>query len=104
MEQGETKTKDFIFKNVGNEDLKIRETSCGCVIGKTDISNRVVPPKGTGKIELTFNSKNKTGTISETIQINTNDPENGKVELNIKANVKPSAIPPIRICFFYSKD
>jgi len=106
MEQSETKTKDFIFKNVGNEDLKIRETSCGCIIGKINIPNRVVPPRGTGKIELTFDSKNKKiGAISETIQVSTNDPENSKVELNIKANVKPpAATAPIRICFFYSKD
>ncbi len=105
MEQGETKTKDFIFKNVGNEDLKIRETSCGCIIGKINISNRVVPPRGTGKIKLTFDSKNKIGAISETIQISTNDPENSKVELNIKADIKPPAeTAPIRICFFYSND
>jgi cytochrome c biogenesis protein CcdA/glutaredoxin len=105
MEQGETKTKDFIFKNVGNEDLKIRETSCGCIIGKINISNRVVNPRGTGKIKLTFNSKNKTGALSKTIYISTNDPENNKVEIKVKANVKPpTKTAPIRICFFYSND
>jgi cytochrome c biogenesis protein CcdA len=105
MEQSETKTMDLTFKNVGNEDLKIRETSCGCTIGKIEVLNWVVPPRGTGKIRATFNSKNYVGGFTETIDIHTNDPKNGKVQLKLKATIKPPVeTPPIRICFFYSND
>jgi len=107
MEQNESRTRDFLFRNVGNEDLKVNEirSSCGCANGKLDISNRVVPPRGTGKIKITFNSKNYIGGVTETIYIHTNDPENSKVQLTLKANVKPPAeTPPVRIYFFYSKD
>ncbi|MBN1695012.1 DUF1573 domain-containing protein [candidate division WOR-3 bacterium] len=107
MEQNESRTMDFLFRNVGNEDLKVNEvrSSCGCASGKLDISNRLVPPRGTGKIRVTFNSKNYIGGVTETIYIHTNDPENSKVQLTLKANIKPPvATPPIRICLFYSKD
>ncbi len=107
MEQNESRTRDFLFRNVGNEDLKVNKirSSCGCANGKLDISNRVVPPRGTGKIKITFNSKNYIGGVTETIYIHTNDPENSKVQLTLKANVKPPAeTPPVRIYFFYSKD
>ncbi len=107
MEQNESRTRDFLFRNVGNEDLKVNEvrSSCGCASGKLDISNRVVPPRGTGKIRVTFNSKNYIGGVTETIYIHTNDPENNKVQLKLKSTVKPPVkTPPIRIYFFYSKD
>jgi len=107
MQQKETKVKEFLFKNVGNEDLKVKEigSSCGCANGKLDISNRIVPPRGTEKIGVSFNSENKIGAISEIIYLSTNDPENSKVELKLKANVEPPVeTAPIRICFFYSKD
>ncbi len=107
MEQNESRTRDFLFRNVGNEDLKVNEirSSCGCASGKLNISNRVVPPRGSGKIQVTFNSKNYIGRVTETIYIHTNDPENSKVQLTLKANIKtPEETPPICIYFFYSKD
>lgn len=106
MEQREVKTKEFLFRNVGNEDLKVKEirSSCGCASGKMDIPNRVVPPRGTGKIRVTFNSKNYIGGITETIYIHTNDPENRRVPLKLKATIKkPPETPPTRIYFFYSE-
>jgi cytochrome c biogenesis protein CcdA len=107
MEQHESRTRDFLFRNVGNEDLKVNEvrSSCGCASGKLNISNKIVHPRGTGKIQVTFNSKNYIGGVTETIYIHTNDPENSKVQFTLKANVKPQEeTPPIRIYFFYSKD
>jgi cytochrome c biogenesis protein CcdA len=107
MEQNESRTRDFLFRNVGNEDLKVNEirSSCRCASGKLDISKRLVPPRGTGKITIAFDSKNYVGGVTETIYIHTNDPENSTVKLTLKAIVKPPVkSPPIRIYFFYSKD
>ena len=107
MKQMQTKTMDFLFKNVGSEDLKVEaiRSSCGCASGKMDIPNKVVASRGTGKIHVTFNSKDYIGGITETIYIHTNDPENPRVPLKLKANIKnPKKTPPIRIHFFYSED
>ncbi len=107
MEQGEIRSKEFIFKNVGNEDLKVKEvkSSCGCASGKIDIPKRLVPPRGTGKIQVTFNSENRSGDITENLYIHTNDPENSKVQLKLKANIKAfPKTPPIRIYLFYSEE
>jgi cytochrome c biogenesis protein CcdA/glutaredoxin len=106
MEQEEIKTGDFLFKNVGNKDLEIEKvrSSCGCTTGELDISDRVVPPRGTGKIRVTFNSKDRKGVATENIYLRTNDPENSRVQLKIKATIEaPHETPPIRICFFYSE-
>ncbi len=107
MEQREVKVKEFLFRNVGNENLEVKEvrSSCGCASGKIDIPKRVVPPRGTGKIQVTFKSENYMGSITKTIHIHTNDPENSTVNLKLKANIKAfHKTPPVRIFFFYSED
>ncbi len=107
LKQRETKTGEFIFRNVGNKDLKVSEirSSCGCASGKLDIKNKVVPPRGEGKIIVTFKSENYMGGITETIYLHTNDPENSRVPIKIKAMVEtPLQIPPVKMYLFYSED
>ena len=107
MKQRETKTVEFIFRNVGNEDLKVREirSTCGCASGKLDIKNKIVPPRGEGKITVTFKSQDYMGVITETIYLHTNDPENSKIPIKIKVAVEvPLKTPPIKMYLFYSED
>ncbi|MEJ2306242.1 MAG: DUF1573 domain-containing protein [candidate division WOR-3 bacterium] len=107
MKQGETKTGGFIFRNVGNEDLKVSEirSTCGCASGKLDIKNKLVPPRGEGKITVTFESRDYMGGITETIYLHTNDPENSKVPIKIKAKVEvPLKTPSVKMYLFYSED
>ncbi len=107
MGQNKSKVKTVFFRNVGNDELEIIKirSSCNCTVGKLDIEDRKVPPGSTGKIEVTFNSHLYRGSVSKSIFIETNDPEDSAVILKIKATVKGSPLPPpIRICFFYSDD
>jgi cytochrome c biogenesis protein CcdA len=107
MGQNEIETVEFIFRNVGNEALKVNEirSTCGCASGKLDIKNKVVPPRGEGKITVTFKSQDYMGGITETIYLHTNDPKNSKLPIKIKATVKaPLKTPPVKMYLFYSED
>ncbi len=103
VEQNQTITKVFLFKNVGNEDLEVRQmrSSCNCASGELVVKNKVVPPRGTGQIMLNFKTKNFIGSLVKSYYFHTNDPQNGKVEIKIKANVKPSFVV---VDYFYSED
>jgi len=107
MGQKKSKVKTVFFRNVGNDELEIIRirSSCNCTVGKLDIKDRKIPPGGTGKIKVTFNSHLYRGSVSRSLFIETNDPENSTVILEIKADVKgPPPAPPIQIYFFYSDD
>jgi cytochrome c biogenesis protein CcdA len=107
MKQMEIKTKTVSFRNVGNEILEVREirSSCGCTAGAIDVKNRMVKPRSTGTIEVTFNSKGYRGNVSKNLYITTNDPEKPRVYLNIRAMVElPPGDSPIQVYFFYSDD
>jgi len=107
INQQETKTGEFVFRNVGNEDLKVSEirSTCDCASGKLDIKNKVIPPRGEGKIAVTFKSKDYMGGMTETIYLHTNDPKNRRVPIKIKATVKsPLKTPPVKLYLFYSED
>jgi len=103
VEQNQTITKVFLFKNVGNKDLEVRQmrSSCNCASGELVVKDRVVPPRGTGQIMLNFKTKNFIGSLVKSYYFHTNDPQNGKVEIKIKANVKPSFVV---VDYFYSED
>jgi len=103
VEQNQTITKVFLFKNVGNEDLEVRQmrSSCNCASGELVVEDKVVPPRGTGQITINFQSKKFIGSLVKSYYFHTNDPQNGKVEIKIKANVKPFFI---IVDYFYSED
>lgn len=107
IKQMEIKTKTVSFRNVGNEILEVKEirSSCGCTAGALDVKNRMVRPRSTGKIEVTFNSRGYRGNVSKNLYIHTNDPEKPRVCLNIRAMVEaPPGNSPIQVYFFYSDD
>jgi len=103
VEQDQTITKIFLFKNVGNEDLEVRQmrSSCNCASGELVVKDKVVPPRETGQIIITFQSKKIIGRLVKSYYFHTNDPKNEKVEIKVKANVKPSFI---IVDYFYSED
>ena len=86
MKQRETRTKEIVFKNVGNEDLEIKKvrSSCSCAVGEINPPNNIILPRGTGKIQVTFNSQVYRGKIIKKVHIHPNDPENSEVCLKVK--------------------
>lgn len=98
--KGASVTHKFKFTNKGDGVLNIGKvkTSCGCTAALT--SSKTIEPGASGTIEATFNSKNFRGRITKKIYINSNDPDEGKIQLVIKGNIlEEITLSPQRIAF-----
>ena len=86
LQQGESVTHDFIFKNTGNSDLIITAAkgSCGCTVPEWP-KNPIVKGEE-GIIKVTFNSAGKSGKQNKTVTLVSNAIPNTKV-LTINGNV-----------------
>ncbi len=71
--QGEVRTFEYNFVNSGNAPLIISEVSgsCGCMIPKNYPKGKIMPGEG-GTIEVEFDSDDKWGTQTVTINVTTN--------------------------------
>ncbi len=98
--KGASVSHKFKFTNKGDGVLNIGKvkTSCGCTAALT--SSKTLKPGEGGTIETTFNSKNFRGRITKKIYVNSNDPDEGKVQLVIKGNIlEEITLSPQRIAF-----
>jgi hypothetical protein len=80
--QGEKVTHTFTFKNIGKQDLIIKDASatCGCTIPK--YSKKPIAPGQEGEIEVIFDSNNRTGRQVKTITVWTNcQPNQTKLQI-----------------------
>ncbi len=86
MNQGERKSTEFKFTNVGNSDLIIEDAkgSCGCTVPV--YPKEPIKPGDNGIITVTFNSEGKQGIQNKTVTLITNCIPSTKF-LSIKANV-----------------
>ena len=86
--KGEVIVHEFEIKNEGTAPLEITDVrpACGCTIANYD---KVIAPGATGKIKATVKTDNFAGPISKSIAVFTNDPDNAKIQLVVKAKVKP---------------
>lgn len=80
-------TTIFVITNEGNDILKINDVkaSCGCtavVVGEYELK-----PGESTEIEVSFDSKGRTGKQNKTITVSTNDPDNSIIKLAITGNV-----------------
>lgn len=80
-------TTIFVITNGGNDILKINDVkaSCGCtavVVGEYELK-----PGESTEIEVSFDSKGKTGKQNKTITVSTNDPDNSILKLAFTGNV-----------------
>lgn len=96
MMAGAVVKHDYIFTNTGNATLTINNVhaSCGCTA--TADWTREVPPGGTGRIPIQFNSANFLGTVFKTVTISCNDPAQPTTVLQLKATIwKPVEVQPM---------
>jgi len=95
VKQGASLTYEFSFKNDGGSKLNIKnvETSCGCTAAL--VSANTVDPGQTGKIKVTFNASGYSGVVSKFIYVDSDDPDQPRVQLKITANVEVPPAPRI---------
>lgn len=85
--KGDPVKHTFEIRNEGTAPLKITRVkpTCGCTVAKYD---RRIAPGATGSVEAVVETEKIRGAIAKTVHVLTNDPDNPKISLVIKANVK----------------
>ena len=88
VEQLETLTGSFKFKNAGDSVLKMRQPSsnCGCTVPA--LRKDTLSPGETGELEFTWKIGLSRGSLQRTITVESNDPQTPQVVLTIKADSK----------------
>ncbi len=88
LNQGETTSNRFSFRNEGKTDLIIRKvkTSCGCTAVAPD--DKIIKPGQESKIDVTFRSAGKKGKQNQTVTIITNDPKTPQINLKVTGTVQ----------------
>ncbi|MEM6632564.1 MAG: DUF1573 domain-containing protein [Bacteroidota bacterium] len=87
IQQGDTVSHTFTFKNLGTQPLRISniKPSCGCTA--PNWTKALVPPGEEGFVEVIFNSTGKSGTQNKSITVFLNTEERRKV-LRFKGFIK----------------
>jgi hypothetical protein len=91
---------EFRFKNTGSGLLEIGriKSTCGCTVPTLDKKQYQAGEEGVIKVK--YSGQGKPGSVAKHIYVNTNDTENPKVELTIKANVVSNIeVSPSKISF-----
>jgi hypothetical protein len=87
IEQGDTINHTFKILNTGKSELIIRKvnSSCGCTVAKP--SKDTIPPGMSTDLMVHFDSHGKSGTITKSITVITNDPKHPSSTLYIQGNI-----------------
>ncbi len=80
---------DWTFANDGDAPLEIVGTrpACGCTAAVQD--GKPVPPGGRGTLRVTFDPAGLHGSVRKSLAVSSNDPENPRVLLTLRADVIP---------------
>jgi len=91
LKQGKVLTHVFVFKNEGDETLKIKrvKTSCGCTAAL--LSDKDIAPGEKGEIKVTLDTKGFGGKNTKYIDVESNDPAQPHKRLTISVEIE---IPP----------
>lgn len=86
IKKGSNKERVFKFKNTGDKPLILSEVtaSCGCTV--PSFPKEPILPKRSAEIKVSYDT-NRVGGFSKAITVMSNDPEKGRVVINIKGNV-----------------
>lgn len=78
----------FKVRNTGKAPLEIQNVaaSCGCTAAAP--KERRIAPGGTGEIEVSFDTRGRSGKVEKTVTVMTNDPKNANKILTIKVDVQ----------------
>ena len=98
--QGDKVPHVFEFANQGDDPLVIDRvrSSCGCTA--VLVSDKNIPPGGTGELKANFDSARFRGAISKTIYLYSNDPLRPTMQFHLKGSVlEIVAVEPAQINF-----
>lgn len=95
--QGEKVTHIFKVNNAGGAELVINNVrvTCGCTAAV--VSSSKIAPGMSGQIEVTFSSSGYKGRVTKYIYVESNDPDEARKVLTIKANVTTLPSPTINL-------
>lgn len=84
---GESLKHGFKFKNIGSDELIIKnvKSSCGCtaaLVSKDRLLNNEE-----GEVEIKFNPGSFVGKVTKSVVVNSNDPENPQYKLTITGEI-----------------
>jgi hypothetical protein len=97
VKQGEILSHEFVFSNEGDSTLVIRKvaTSCGCAAAL--VSDEKLAPGKQGKIEVRFDTRGYGDRVSKYIFVDSNDPGQARVQLEVTADIEVPPAPKIDI-------
>lgn len=86
--KGDVVRHRFEIKNDGDQPLQITEVrpACGCTVANFD---KVIAPGSSGFVQADLDTGNFSGGIQKSIAVFTNDTENAKIQLLMRAEVRP---------------
>lgn len=84
---GKKLVRDVTVKNVGTDTLHITAVNAGCGCTATMLSEKNIPPGGSGKLQITFDSKGFNGRVNKYVNISSDDKKNSTVRIDFSANV-----------------
>ncbi len=86
--QGKVIVHSFEIRNEGDAQLELTDVNpaCGCTVVDFD---KVIAPGASGQITTRVKTQDFSGPIAKSVAVFTNDANNAKLQLVIKANVKP---------------
>lgn len=97
VKQGEILSYEFVFTNEGDANLLIKKvsTSCGCTAAL--VSDEKLAPGKQGKIGVKFDTRGYGDRVSKYIFVDSNDPGQARVQLEVSADIEVPPAPKIDI-------
>lgn len=87
VDAGRQVTAAYAFRNTGGLDLSIDNVRAACSCTAAVPAARVIPPGGTGAIDVTFDTAREHGHAAHTITVYSNDPAQPVTTLTLVADV-----------------
>ncbi len=97
VKQGDILSHEFVFANEGDSTLVIKKvsTSCGCTAAL--VSDEKLAPGKQGKIEVKFDTRGFGNRVSKHIFVDSNDPGQARVQLEVSADIEVPPAPKIEV-------
>jgi hypothetical protein len=86
--EGEKIRHLFTVKNTGGTPLEIKSVSAACGCTAAAPREKVIPPGGSGQIEVSFDTRNRPGANDKTVTVVSSDPRTPTLQLRIRAEVE----------------